>query len=303
MKKKIIMILTLCLLLSISGCGKGQDTKGAPEKKQAETVADQENRKEDADPENETVPEEDALEEDALQEDAPAQSVTVADPGESYLDKERPENRQTITLAKILEEENEIIDEEAWFAEYDLEKPDFPYTDANYRYEAYGENAYDVYGLRLYDADSGRLLYDLDFSLYTYGEQASQEDLPFVFQRILYAKAEDGILYVATAHNTYAASESHTAYITAVDLNDLHVIWKSAPLTCNARSFVLTDDAVICGYGFTEEDDFLHILDQKTGRLWESIPIRTKAEYIIQRGDVLYVRTYNTNVTFEIRRL
>lgn len=107
-------------------------------------------------------------------------------------------------------------------------------------------------------------------------------------------------MYVAIAHDTYAASSPHTGYVAAVDLKDCHLIWKSEPLMSNAYSFATTEDEIICGYGFTDEEDFLNVLDKRTGELLTQVSLDTKPDYIIRRENILYVQTYDENDTFEI---
>lgn len=203
----------------------------------------------------------------------------------------------TVELELISEEQNAITDEEKWLADNNLDIQRFPYEDENYLYEASGDNAYYAYLLKLSDRRTNETI-TFDFTDYMYADEYVQEDYDFIRQRIIYAQVKDGILYVATGHNTYAYSCPHNAYITAIDMTDYHVIWKTEPLTCNAASFVIIDNDIICGYGFTDEDDYLKIVDMKTGAVTKEIPIRTKAEHIIKKDDKLYVRTYNMNYVF-----
>lgn len=246
-----------------------------------------------------------AEEADAAEETESAETdgvITVENPGWEYYFAGEPgaSGSQIITLQKQSEQKNQITDEEAWFAANVLTKPGFPYEDETYRYDVYGDNGFDVYRLVLSDSASGAQIADLDFSAYRYADDFVPEDIDFIGQRICWAKAEEGVLYVATAHNTYAASSPHTAYLTAVDLSDFHVIWKTAPLMSNASTFEIIGDTVVCGYGFTAEDDFINIIDKKNGTLLEQIPIASKADYLIRKDDVLCVRTYHTDYTFQI---
>lgn len=228
--------------------------------------------------------------------------ITVENPGWEYYfaGVQEASAAQPIILQKESEQKNQITDEEAWFAANGLTKPGFPYEDDKYRYEVYGDNGFDVYHLVLFDAENGEKIFDLDFSAYRYADDFMPEDVDFISQRICWAKAEDDVLYVATAHNTYASSSPHTAYLTAIDLTDFHVIWKTEPLMSNASSFEIIGDAVICGYGFTSEKDYLNIVDKKNGKLMEQVPVASKADYIIRKDDMLYVRTYHTDYTFKI---
>lgn len=86
----------------------------------------------------------------------------------------------------------------------------------------------------------------------------------------------------------------------AVELDSGSVLWKSEPLVSNAYNFEIIGDILISGYGFTQEDDYLYQLDIGTGKIVEQIPVKSKPDYIIRKGDVLYVRTYDTDYRFHI---
>lgn len=232
----------------------------------------------------------------------------VENPGwEYYFAGEETKDVKEHCTLKLLSEEKSpegveewLMAKDSWFTENGLEKPQFPYSDGTYSDGIYDYELTDGLFLQISDAVTGAIRADLDFSEYRYADFYKEEDFPYVDQRIFYAKVENEILYVAIAHNTYAASSPHTGYIMALDLRDGHVIWKSEPLMNNAYSFVVTENEIICGYGFTNEDDFLHVLDKQTGKLLSQISLDTKPDYIIRKDDVLYVQTYNENYAFKI---
>jgi hypothetical protein len=142
----------------------------------------------------------------------------------------------------------------------------------------------------------------LDFLTYGHGPDDIAEDVSFTFQQLRWAEVSEGVLYVSNAHRTFAESSGGlNAYMTAIDLKTLQVLWRSEPLVANAESFVLRGDAVITGYGFTEEDDFIYILDRMTGVILEKIPVPSAPEYLYADGDRLYVRCYDTDLVFSIR--
>ena len=58
---------------------------------------------------------------------------------------------------------------------------------------------------------------------------------------------------------------------------------------------------IICGYGFTNEPDYLYLINKNTGDLLQQIKLNTAPEYIIRKQDQLYVRTYDTDYIFEIK--
>ena len=135
----------------------------------------------------------------------------------------------------------------------------------------------------------------LDFSAfcseeYEYGE----------YQWVRWARVDGQMLYVSLSHNTYSENAPNHAYITAIDLTDMSILWKTEPLVSNARNFEIIGNEIVCGYGFTAEDDFLYQIDRDTGRILEQIPVNSQADYIIQKDDQLFVRTYDTNYVFQI---
>lgn len=231
-------------------------------------------------------------------------SVHMENPGWDYYcaDEGLTMEEQSLHLEKLAETPNGVSSVNEWIAANELDFQQMPYSDELYTYSTYGYNAFDTYELQLQERFGDGRTITLDFSDYNYANDFEESERDFVFQRIIWAKAEDGILYTATGHYTYAASSPHNAYITAIDLNDYHVIWKTTPLTCNSLSFEVIDDSIVCGYGFTNEDDYLYILDKKTGLRQEQIPLKTAAEYIYKKGDILYVKTYNTDYSFKIKR-
>jgi hypothetical protein len=117
-----------------------------------------------------------------------------------------------------------------------------------------------------------------------------------------FALAAEGALYVEHAANAYAKeSRNQTAYISALGLEDGALMWRSAPLVANANTFALSRGGVVCGYGFTAEPDFLFVLDRATGKTKQKVPVRTGPEEILATGRGLYVRTYDTDLVFDLK--
>lgn len=231
--------------------------------------------------------------------------IVIDNPGYEYYCNEsvsQSDSETGITLVKNTQEKNQITDIEKWEADNGLTILQFPYSDDHYRYETSGDNGYETYLLTLTDLKTQKTV-TLDFTKFQYGAEYREEDLDFIKQRITYAQVENGILYISTSHNTYAESSPQNAYITAIDLSDYTIIWKTEPLTCNSYSFVLLDQALICGYGFTDEDDYVKVVNKKNGVVTEQIPIASMAEYIIRKENTIYIRTYNTNYTFLVKEL
>ena len=139
----------------------------------------------------------------------------------------------------------------------------------------------------------------LDFLTYAHGPADVEEDLPYTFQQIRWADVIDGVLYVSNAHRTYAESSGRlNGFITAIDPVSLEVLWRSEPLVSNSENFVVAGDAIISGYGFTDEDDFVYILNRHTGHTVERIPVPTAPEYFRVEGGRLYVRCRDTDLVY-----
>lgn len=206
----------------------------------------------------------------------------------------------------VLEERSKSVaiigEEDKWFSKNELEQFSFPYTDENFTYNASGDFSYEPYILDIHEASTGALLYTYDFSNYRYADEYVKEDYDYICERICWAKARDQVLYVAIAHNTYAASAPHTGYLVAIDMTTNEVIWKTAPITSNSWSCALVDGGIICGYGFTDEKDYLNVVDIKNGTITQQIPLKTMAEYICEKDNQIYVITYNMEYVFDIKR-
>lgn len=153
------------------------------------------------------------------------------------------------------------------------------------------------------DPRTGRLRYAFDFVNFAYAPQIVPGDREFVYEQVVWAREAAGVLYVETAHSTYARSSGgRNAYVTAIDLRTRKVLWQSPALVANARSFVLAGDVLVTGYGFTAEPDFLYLLDRRTGRVLDRLALPTGPETIALHGDRLTVRTYDHEVVVELRR-
>lgn len=254
-------------------------------------------------------------------------------PFEYYLsNKVKAEKHQPLVLTMNLESANQIIDDDEWFWDNDLKLNTYDIPDESYGYagnlpsgieieyngfkivSAFYDSSfiYCVYGtdysdgklLQIYDNSSLNLLYFLDFSNYIYSPEYKENDYKFISQAVKWASIKDNILYIANSHITYAKSSHYmNCYITAIDLSDKSILWRSEALVQNAANFLIEGDVIICGYGFTAESDYLYQLDISTGKIIDTIKLKTAPSYIIKKDNVLYVRTYNTNYEFKINEL
>ena len=202
-----------------------------------------------------------------------------------------------LKLTKLTQEANQITDTDDWFEKNNLS---LNVEDSG----KYGlgipsdENAGKC-RIQVVDGEKGEV-FELDFSDFEYAGDFKQSEKEFVRQQIRYAQVKDHILYLSIGHLTYAESSPHNAYVAAVDLAEKKLLWKSQPLVSNAANFVIKGDVLLCGYGFTAEPDYIYQLDLGSGKVIDKTVVKSKADYLILKDNILYVRTYNTDYTFRI---
>lgn len=185
---------------------------------------------------------------------------------------------------------NAITDDADWFARNGLDRPE-----PGPQFELGGPRGELLFGLD----SAGRVLYAFDFSNYVLAPGWLPGDRDYVEQELNWAAEKDAILYVSHAHRTYAESSAGlNGYITAIDIRSGTVIWRTEPLVCNSRNFLIRDDVIICGYGFTAEPDFVHQLNRHTGETIARHPVRTAPEWLAEKGGRLFVRCYDTDYVF-----
>lgn len=220
-------------------------------------------------------------------------TVRVANPSwDYYIEASGETETAPLELVVLEQTKNEITDEEQWFAKNGLVLPDL------------NEEGYECFvhddRVMIDIIKNGETEVTLDFSDYRYADDFRPEEMAFIGQEIHGAAVREGILYLSTFHYTYAESSPHTAYMTAVSLDDYRVLWKTEPLTCNSLNFEIVGDVILCGYGFTAEDDYLYQIDSKTGRRIGQTPLASMANYIVYKDGKLFVRTYHTDYVFQI---
>lgn len=224
------------------------------------------------------------------------------------IDKEGKEKEKLTLygLKELAKEKNGIIDTYNWFEDIRTEPIDqTTMHDDTYEYELIVEegasNQYMSHILKAYDALSGEEAFTLNFDKYVDNFEYHEMGWPYIEQHIFWAQCVDNLLYVSIGHSTYASSCPYTAYIVAIDLaDDFRVLWKSEPLKSNSDNFVILDDAIFTGYGFTQEDDLIYELNRFTGEVYNLWYVDSAPDYFVVKDDTLYVRTYDTNYAFEL---
>lgn len=120
---------------------------------------------------------------------------------------------------------------------------------------------------------------------------------------ITWARERAGVLFVSTSHLTYAdQTRLRNAYVSAISLSTRKLLWRSPALVANARTFVLMENLVIAGYGFTAEPDFVYALDRRSGAVVGRLAVPNAPERIRLHGDTLTVRTYDRRLELRLDR-
>ncbi len=221
-----------------------------------------------------------------------------------YNGTDNADNYPHISLTKTSEESYDWLDSEVWCEKNGFEYASLPYKDDVYRYEvAYLFDNYSATELLIYSVYTGELLYDLDLYLLCYGPDDNDEYSTYI-QDIQYTKIDDtgNTLYVSIIYNGYSSDEPVSNHIIAINLQTMEVIWRSEPLVSGLSNFLIVDDTIICGYGFTSEPDYIYLLDKHTGDKIEQISVASAPEQFAIKNDTLYVATYNTSYEFKIQR-
>lgn len=145
------------------------------------------------------------------------------------------------------------------------------------------------------DAKLRRLTYAFDFDTFTKPSNGSW------VEPVTWAREVGSVLYVSNSHSTYAsASKGRNAYVSAIDVPHKRTLWRSRALVANARTFAVSRDFLVTGYGFTAEPDFLYLLDRKTGRVLDRLELPTAPEVVKLRGNRVHVRMYDGTVVARI---
>jgi hypothetical protein len=153
---------------------------------------------------------------------------------------------------------------------------------ASYRYAQWGQTVF-------------------DFDKYTRPPRIKPGEGEFVYEEAVWARETGGVLYVETAHSTYASSSyGLNAYLNAVDVRTHKLLWRSPALVANAQTFVLLNDVAVTGYGFTQEPDYLYAISRENGHVVGRLALPNAPERIIRRGNTLFVRTYDHALTVRL---
>jgi hypothetical protein len=163
-------------------------------------------------------------------------------------------------------------------------------------------NRLEIYGA---DGASGRYVVGrnsaFDFGKYAWPPRYAPSDKGFVYEEVVWAQEQDGVLYAETAHDTYASSSfGLNAYLNAIDLKTRKLLWRSPALVANAADFVVAGDMIVSGYGFTDEPDYLYAVSRANGHVLGRLLLPNAPERIVRHDDTLSVRTYDHDLVVKL---
>jgi hypothetical protein len=78
------------------------------------------------------------------------------------------------------------------------------------------------------------------------------------------------------------------------------LLWRSPAQVANANDFVLLNDTVVTGYGYTAEPDYLYAIDRATGKVKGRVLLPSQAIRIVRHGTTLTVDTYDHRVVVKV---
>lgn len=298
-KLKYLPFIILCMLLS--GCGAEKNTistdtpaETAIQTSEIELKGETESSSKNATETTAESPSEIDLDTDIKTSPVANEDTENNTPETKYITIDLSTAREThptsdaaapFDLRIVSEEENGIDFANEWYDRKGLSLPMIgtdwnSFYDDNYQYLWSGEELY------IFENGTGNCLYVLTYPTdkwYINGNNAC---------------LKDGIFYGASVTNGYAQPD--TCFMFAYDLENNKLLWRSADQTCNSMNFIVKDNVIICGYGFTSEDDYLYQLNLHTGEVLSRLKLKKQPDLLVCQDNTLYVHTYSYNYTIEI---
>ena len=201
-------------------------------------------------------------------------------------------------------DKSDLMYADDWAADHGFELPECAFaegessvSDGFYVYDFSNQaDEHDYFSVNVTDIEAGEeYFFDLGSFIFT-----PERGTYFTEPSIRNAVMSDGVLYAEICHCTYAADQPYTGYIVAVDASTGEVLWRSAMQVANGNNFIVGEDTIICGYGFTEEDDYIYVLSTKSGEVLKKIKVKNAPDYFIPADDSLYVLCYDVAYEYNV---
>lgn len=158
-----------------------------------------------------------------------------------------------------------------------------------------------VYGGRYLAVVRGRTTERvLDLDTLRHPPRADPTWKEFAEQDVTYAAEQGGVLYVCNGGGSYAKEVyGKKGFVTAIEPATGKILWRSAPLVCDAN-FAFAGDVLVTGYGFTAEPDYVYLLRRADGATVGRAPLDSAPSWIDVRGSRVHVETYNGSTDLEL---
>ena len=287
---RYIWIATLCLALI--GCSRetvnsdiNSDTNSTVETAKDTDIADEAKQENDLIAESDT--ENPAPEEEEIAVEPKYITIDLSGVKETHIEGEAVE---PLKLQIISEEYNNIDWANDWYERENLSLPMIGnewnhFYDDTYEYLWTDEELY-IFDRQTLNSDT-HCLYVLQYPTdqwYINGNNAW---------------LKDGIFYGASVTNGYAEPDS--CFMFAYDLEQDKLLWRSADQSYNSMNFVVKGDVILCGYGFTAEDDYLYQINRNTGEILDRLKLKKMPDLLVEQDGKLYVHTYSYDYVIDMQ--
>ena len=61
---------------------------------------------------------------------------------------------------------------------------------------------------------------------------------------------------------------------------------------------MIIGNSIVCGYGFTDEPDFMYVIDKTSGMRRQTLKVPNAPEEVVVKGKQILVRTYSYDITY-----
>lgn len=292
MMKNLQYIWIAALCLALIGCSRetvnsdiNSDANSTVEEAEDTDIADEAKQENDLIAESDT--ENPAPEEEEIAVEPKYITIDLSGIKETHIEGEAVE---PLKLQVISEEYNNIDWANDWYERENLSLPMIGnewnyFYDDTYEYLWADDELY-IFDRQISDSDT-HCLYVLQYPT----------DQWYINGNNAYLK--DGIFYGASVTNGYAEPDS--CFMFAYDLEQDKLLWRSADQSYNSMNFVVKGDVILCGYGFTAEDDYLYQINRNTGEILDRLKLKKKPDLLVEQDGKLYVHTYSYDYVIDMQ--
>lgn len=137
----------------------------------------------------------------------------------------------------------------------------------------------------IYDEDK-RFIKEFDLNVMSNNYNCELQDIRY----------RDGFFYFNMACPGYSSGlNGACSSLYCLNIEEERIEWNTPYLVSN-DIFIVHENYIISGYGFTDEPDFLYLIDRKTGKVLSKVKLKSAHEYIEVKKNVIYVTDYSGNV-------